>query len=546
MFAMDLKNDQNVDESNISNDNSGFGSTDTVGNNLESQSTTTPDVTNNTGFTQSQSGRQDPVDISPRNNTLNNSIPNDTQNKIDIQQNNASQPTSSKPVGTVGSFVAGSDSIGQQATDTTKPMGKKRRLKKLGVVPIIIIAFIILLSVGAAAYIGVVLPNNPDSLWNKALSNSAKSLEKLAEYRESQKDVKGANFKGDFKFDSGSIVADGSFEGKTYEGNSEIKADIGAVGARINAELLTNKPESAKSPDIYIKVDGLGSLASVLGQGNPEIQSLVESVNGQWYVVDHTLIDQVAAEAGSGLGTLSPEETQKLTDTLISATNEYIISNVPEKAVLTVTEEVGKETLNDRKVYHYKVSINKDNLVKYLETLKSRIKELNIKSFENSDKTFDVAIKNVQESQDLTVPADVWVDMKTKLIRKIKLTNKDSQNQYLEVSLNYDGKSKEFPLEFKVMSDENHTKSDIKLNVTLDTGSNKTTTTLNADIEEEGTKSNVGVNFTIENNNDPVNVALPKDAKSIYELIGLFGVGTQSSDVPSVSQTLGVFDIRDL
>lgn len=541
---MDSKNDRSIDESNVPNNNKGFESTNAVGDNPESQSAITTNDANNTDFTQSQP-YQDSVDVDP--STPNNVVSSDIPNEINTQQNNATQPVSSESIGMVSSgVVTGHDTIGQRATDTTERVGKKRGLKKLGTIPIIIIAFVLLFSIGVAAYVGVTLPNNPENLWNKALSNSAKSLDKLAEYRESQKSVKGAKFNGDFKLNSQSVVADGSFEGKTYEGNSEMRVDVGAIGARVSAEILAIKPESTKSPNIYFKVDGLGGLASVLGQGSPEVQPLIESINSQWYVIDHTLIDQMTATAGAELGTITPEEAKKLTDTLVATTNEYVFSTEPEKAVLSISEEIGKETLNDRKVYHYKVNMNKENLVKYLETLKSRIKELNIKSLENSDKTFDGVIKSVQDSQAVTVPADVWVDMSTKLIRKIKLTNKDSQNQYLEVSLNYDGKGKEFPLEFKVMSDENGTKSNIKLNVILDTGSNKTTTALSADIEEGGVKSNVGVNFTIENNNDPVGVVLPKDAKSIYELIGLFGADTQSSDLSSVSQTLGVFDIRDL
>ncbi len=54
------------------------------------------------------------------------------------------------------------------------------------------------------------------------------------------------------------------------------------------------------------------------------------------------------------------------------------------------------------------------------------------------------------------------------------------------------------------------------------------------------------MNFTIENNKDLIGVVLLKDTKSIYELIGLFGADNQSSDLSSASQTLGVFDIRDL
>jgi hypothetical protein len=426
---------------------------------------------------------------------------------------------------------------------------KKKGFKKLGVVPLVAIIAVLFMSAGAAAYLGVIRPNNPDNLWNTALSNTAKGMEKVSEYQKNMADSKGAKFSGSFNLSAEDVAIDGSFEGKTYESDSEIKADIGALGSRLNFELLTSTPENANNPDIYFRIKGLEGLSSIIGATDPSIQSTVNTINNQWYVIDHTLLDQASTEAtGSELSsTLTQEEINKISDAVLQATNEYVLSSDPNKAVINKTQNVGWEEKDGREMYHYKVTLNKENFKAYLNSNKERLKQLNIKSLEGSDELFDELVKSVDEIKEEEANADVWVDKDTKLMRVIRFSDKNNQETYAEFSINYNGEGDVLPLGVKFVSSEEGSKGELSGNLSLDTKNNTAT----ADLSFKDDKStSAKFELKAEPNNEELNTAVPTDAKSFYELIGQFGptgtVAPTGSPLGPLTETLGAFDIKQL
>lgn len=436
------------------------------------------------------------------------------------------------------------------STDIAKQSKKGGLIAKIGTIPLIVIAILLLAGGGAGAYFGVVLPNNPANLWKTALNNTGKGLDKYVEYSKSMENEKGGKFKGNFNADASGTVFDGTFDGSFYEKNLNLKADIGAAGSRVNLEVLTNTPESAKNPDIYMRVKGLDGLSSVLGSADPSTSQLLAKVNNQWYVVDHTLLDQVGSQTGNssvGVSSLSSKDIADIEAAIVSPTKDHLLSTAPDKAVLVVKQNVGNEELDSRKVYHYRVGVNKENTKHYFTALKDGLRKTKLGSSYKDDYSFEKSIdfdglmKDVDKWKD-DGTADVWVDKSTRLIRSIKITDKDHITDYMQVSLNYNGGSS-YPVVLKFHS-ESDQKTDMTLNLEQNVEKKTGSLELSLDAESDGTKVKASAKLTTEVSNDKVEFTKPTDAKSIYELIGGLMGGTpvlgDSTNVPSI---LGNFDL---
>ncbi|MCA9333356.1 hypothetical protein KDA00_05800 [Candidatus Saccharibacteria bacterium] len=433
------------------------------------------------------------------------------------------------------------------------------KFSKMGKMPIIIIALVLILGGSAGAYFGVILPNNPEYLWKKSLSNSAKGLDKAVEYQKNKGEVNGYKFSGNFKGEFQQALIDGNFEGTTYKGDADIKADFGAAGSRMNLEILAETPENADYPDLYVRVKGLEALGSILGASDPEVSQIFSTINNQWYTIDHTLFSQISSSSKSNDSKsptdLTPDEINQVLIAISDTTSQYLFSTETDKAVLVVQEKVGAEEVDGRKMYHYKVSINKENYKEYLNALKDALKATpltKVSGLEDLDKPFESMVKaadNLDESE----TADVWVDKSTKLLRKVRFSDKENSNNYVEISLNYDG-GKTYPLQIFAQSGDSGSKAMFDMTLSLNTESNETSLDAKFQAGEGKDQSKIELSMKQQDNNEQLNITKPADAKSIYELIGSFYGGSPSpvggddfAPIPPLTpDTLGIFDIRNL
>jgi hypothetical protein len=441
-----------------------------------------------------------------------------------------------------------SGGIENSELNKTPTKQKKPFFKKFTVLPIAIIATLLIIGgVSAATYYTVIIPNNPEMLWKTSLSNSAKGLEKLSEYQNKQSQSKGMTYDGTFDGKISEIVFDGNINGKTYESNSETKVDVGAAGTRYALELKTIIPENANNPDIYFKVSGVKGLAEILGAADPELQAQFGSLDSQWYFIDHTLLDQLSEGSESKISTnISSEDMNRIFQTIVTKTNEYVLSTDEQKAVVVVAENVGAEKIDERDLYHYKVQINKDNFKSYIKALSDSINQLNIESIKVDNNTVEDINKSIDSIKETTT-ADIWVDKSNKLIRKFKFTDPESSENSVEISLNYNG-GDTLPLLIKFSSAEKDNKSELSLGVDLNTKDNSTKLTANFSSEGNNDSGNFGLTLNAKPNNEPIDVKTPEGAKSILELIG--GLSQLQSpefdDSSAITRTLGVFDDREL
>lgn len=385
----------------------------------------------------------------------------------------------------------------------------------------IIAAVFVLLGASAAAYFGYYQPNQPENVWARALENSADGYDGLVEYADGRSENKKGEMKGTYKYDSGDAVVDGTIEARFDEKNSIVKADAGVMGTRFNLDMLYITPETSENPDVYFKVGGLKGIDKILGSTDPSTEQFVASFDNQWYVVDHTFFDQIEKlasqvdEAGA-TETITYEDGVAIAEAIGRANREHIFTSDESKAVLKRNQFVGKEELDGKQTYHYKVGYNKENLKSYIQKLQTELDGTKIKGYLDK-KSYDEAIKSI-DKMDGNGEADVWIDGRTKTFSKIRFTDKDSPDEYADIGMNYSG-GDEVPFFIEIFSKEageDKFRADITLNTKTDELKIKST----LDSKEEDISSRFEFDATLKPTDEPVNIEKPKDAKNLMEAVG--------------------------
>lgn len=436
-----------------------------------------------------------------------------------------------------------------------EPPKRRRFLSK----KIVLIALIplLLIGAGAGAYLGLIAPNQPKNIWGTALSRTGKGYDKLAEYAAKQKSIKGVTLKGSFKA-TGGLAVDGTFEGSSSEDNGEYKGSVSATGLKIGVDLKTIS-SPGNSPDIYFKVDGLQGLGTLLGGDTPELTKALNSLNNQWYFVDHTLFDQISPGANTSTQ-ITSEDVGSILKAVGDATKEYIFTDNTSKAAIVLKQAVGKESQDGRSVYHYKAGINKENLKKYADKLCSNLKSSKLSKFLGSDSqitdqalgcdSLKTDIDGLSESK----TADVWVDTKTKLLHKVKfnfihtaqkgdtelfpgdvgnssqsLATQTQDSGYVEIYQNYTG-GDEFPFGLNYQRESSQpnvpkTTTTANLDFKINMKTNTFDMTGKAGSDQAGIKSAYNFNLTITPNSAAVQVQKPDKSKTIIELLNDLGFG---------------------
>jgi hypothetical protein len=424
------------------------------------------------------------------------------------------------------------------------PMPKSRWPKKR--LALLAVGLVVLLGGSASAYyFGVVVPNNPENLWQTALDRTAKGYDELVKYADANKEAKGVHVSGDYKVE-GSYATDGTFDVQTYEKNGLVKFDVGVVGSRVNVEGRFIAAANSDNPDIYVKATGIKGLGSMLGEFAP----LAQQYDDQWLFVDHTLLDNLESTALKQAGdkdaasatTLTGDDVTKISQAVGEVNKEYIFTTDSNKAVLTVVKQVGKEQKDGRSVYHYEAGIHKQHAKDYVNALVDRLQNTPATKLTNGKKIRDAvdvnsmlkAIDNYKESD----TAHVYVDMKTKLIGIVRIDTGDKKQNYIEVSQNYKG-GDVVPFKLALSSDVSDGTTTMVMGLNINKKSN--TADGNMALEgpgEKGEKAKASMKFTVTPNNKALDIQKPQNAKSIYELLGPVisgALGGAVEDMPGVS-----------
>ncbi len=403
---------------------------------------------------------------------------------------------------------------------------KKKSLIVLGA----IIAAVLVLGGSAAAYFGVIVPNKPENLWKKSLQNTGKGYDNLVNYAEQKKDVKGGTLNGNFKIEAPGVVADGKITSKYYDKDSETKIDIGAVGTRFSLELLTTTAEGSKNPDVYAKVTGLKGLDQLLAAEAPGIGQQLGAFENQWFVVDHTFLDSLEQTLSQDPQTqaaanLKAEDVVALAKDMGEVTKEYVLTDDSSKAVLNRKQDVGKETVDGRSVYHYKVGLDKAHLKDFNKAACDKLINSNVYKAISNGKPGDDFKKECYDTKDIdkineSDTADVWVDTKTKVIRTVRITpEKEKKDNYFDLGLLYNG-GDEYPFVIKFVTKEKGSEGQGELKFTLNTKTDKVSFDISADGKEANQPFKFSLKGAIVPGNNKVKITKPQGAKPLQEFLG--------------------------
>lgn len=294
------------------------------------------------------------------------------------------------------------------------PGPSKRRFPKAALISVGVI--VALLGASAAAYVGVVVPNQPANQLKTALVNTVKEKQE--------------SFKGTLSADQ----TDGSFAMKLdMDGkyNADKKAaDMNTVVTVSGVKLTVDVRFIDGS--IYLKTSDLNTIAALASTYSPEAGTLVKTVSStvsnKWIEVDSTLLNQAGASCVL-------DSSWTFTDADVDLlTNQY-----KDNQFATI-KSTSSDTVNGASATKFNITVDNKKADKYFNGLKdlSMIKALQKCSAgkELSDQTTDTAT-------DGTTDLTIWVDKATKHVAQIGYETtaadaaKDGTKANLKMSFDY-------------------------------------------------------------------------------------------------------------
>jgi hypothetical protein len=278
----------------------------------------------------------------------------------------------------------------------------------------------------------------------------------------------------------------------------------------------------------------------LLGENNPEAAQMLSSIDGQYYFIDHTLFDQLqtmATEdtAAPKLNDIKTEDVINFMKKLGEVNKDYVFTTDPDKAIFSVKEELGKETVDRRETYHYKVALDKENLKKWKQAVCDKIVDDAFYKAVSPDISDEDRKKECEDTSDFdsideNTTADVWVDLSTKLIRTVRIVDEDSKTE-VDFGLLYES-GDEYPFYVTVKGGGAQTGSTAAIKLTLNTKTDSIT--FNIDGTSDDTK--LSANLTFEPGDANVEFSKPENTKSLMELLAPFLGGLPGASPASAEE----------
>lgn len=409
------------------------------------------------------------------------------------------------------------------------------RSKRRWVLPAVIAGvFAVLLATGYV--FGMYLPNRPSALYAKSLERSGQAIDALVNYTDdyAKKNYKAYNIDGSMHFTSSSGSMDATVKGdfdKDYNGSVAVKVNV--MGEKIAADIRSVDVDGSASPDVYVRLSGIKPILDEFGA------SSMSGLDGQWISFDHTILDTYAASLAETEvmtnATAAPTDAQ-IHDAVLKVqqvNKQYIFTADSSKAVFKQSKYVGKESKDDRSVYHYKVGYDKVHLQAYVSALGVALdnSKLNdwVKSANDGKKVSEVMdFKDLESSvkdakTDYTF--DVWVDAETKLVHQIQFADPSDSHGTFTLAQNYTGGDDyPFAMTMSSMVDGTSENASMKFNI------NKKTDVGSGELSVKSGSTNGTFTFTVKPSNDSVKVTAPSGATSVMSLLSQLGLGSTTSE----------------
>ncbi len=293
--------------------------------------------------------------------------------------------------------------------------------RKLKLLAALVAALLVVVGGSAAAYYAVVVPNKPENVLKKAISNTA--LQKKAK------------FDGKISYESTDPAASLKAVNVTFNGAADTDAnnfgtafEITASGAKLPIEVRH------VDKSVFFKIGDLGSIKGLAQAAAPEYGTVVDTLNkkiaNQWVEVDETLLKQANADCALNTSfALSQEDIDIL---------QKRFDQVPFASVKSTSDD----TVNGHSAIKYEINIDDNKGAEYVKGLDElplvkKIKQCNPSSQQSATDTTKSLADN-----DIT-PLTLWVDKDSKQIVKLagqstkQDETKDKFKATFEVTLQY-------------------------------------------------------------------------------------------------------------
>lgn len=385
----------------------------------------------------------------------------------------------------------------------------------------------------AGVVFGWYIPNKPENVYRTGLDRTGEAVEKLVMDSVSEDKLQifeNSNLSGkvDFKGKDSNFSAEFSstYDLKASDSSVDAKFSTGQEAEKkIGLKLLTDMPENSYMPNIYFKLVGLNAL------GADGYYPGLSAYEDKWIAVTSEYLQSfLPKEEGSDPGNFTHADAKELATVATKKTREYLLTADTTKAVLVQKSFVGPEASEGLKTNRYKVGINKQNAKKYCKELSNDI--LSTKAYKRLSGSGDAAvkdqIKSAEESCDRSIDEvkddtefDMWIDKKTKLIHKVRFTDKDDKNSYTEIGQLYRGGDK-LPFFVNLKSDKE--KYSGRFDLGVDTKKNST---VGRFVMKQGGDYpyDLDIDFTFKPHGGEVEVNKPDGAISIQEVLNNLGFG---------------------
>lgn len=403
-----------------------------------------------------------------------------------------------------------------------------------------IVALIVVASLGV--YFGLVVPSKPENVYKSAMGRTGKVFKSTVDSytdKEYLKKIEKTEANASFKYESKELNADGKVNLKADTKNAIFEGEINSPLGKISSKANTSIPENSEFPDVYFQVTGLKTVTPFLG--SPQLETL----DGKWIEVNHTLFQQMIAQSSTPnekYDPVKPEDVSDLANKLSQPTVERVFGTDSKVAVFENKKFVGKETVDDKKTYHYTVKVNKANLKEYNRVITEAAYSSNLmKKINKGTKQEDIdrQKKDSIESTNKEIDRigddesfDAWVDKSSKLIYKIKITDKENSKNILEIGQNYK-KGDEIPMFVKIVTEEENSKSNTSIKITA----NKKTSNFKLEGSSDfgsGTESSGKLSYNLDVNpyTGEIKVEKPAGAIPITEVMKALGIDPATLTAP--------------
>jgi hypothetical protein len=454
-------------------------------------------------------------------------------------------PTAQPTVSGIGDNRPGSP----ETSTPNSPLGGGKR-KRRWILPAAIAGVLAVLLAGGYAF-AFYLPNRPSHIYSTSLTRSGLAVDELVNYTSgvANKKYKSVTFSGKLQAKSSGMSMDATVDGSAdVDANATLAVNADIMGQKMGLNVRSIHASANNSPDVYVQLSGIKSTLDNYGL------SEFDTLDGQWIAIDHTIMDSAYSGIGADtaqLATKQPTATQ-IEDAVQKAqqvNKQYIFTTDKSTAVLKQSKYVGKESKDNRSVYHYKVGYDKAHLQAYIDALGKALDSSKLNDWSKAaggkDLSQTINIDNMKSSvKDAKADYvfDMWVDTKTKLIHSLQFASTSGDPATFTIAQNYTG-GDDYPFQLTTTSKVGGQTTDSRMKFNI----NKKTDKVNGEISiKEGSDFSGTLTFDISPSDKSLDVQAPSGAKPLMDVLNQFGLGGTLSGLEAGNSAAAIEGLSSL